>query len=84
MRHQWAAGPGGDRDVGAPGDIEEDHGVARRLFDIDVSEDGGDRFELELGRLEQEEQRHGVVDTGICIENDASGHRLDHPFAVYS
>ena len=44
--------------------------VAGRDFGFGIAEYGGDRCELQTGLGLQEQERHGIVDPRICIEDD--------------
>jgi len=58
-------------DVGPTGQLHQLEGVFRSQIDDDVAGDDGDGFDPELGRLGGEQYRHGIVDSGIDVEDDA-------------
>ena len=63
---------GEHRDLGSRGDVADEAGVAQRQRCADVARDGGDTCDIEcITRGECERQHHGVVDTGIAIDDDA-------------
>jgi hypothetical protein len=70
LADERAVGAGGDRYVGAAGQLEDADGVRRRLRQRLVARDGRDPEQLELGAREREQDRDRVVVTGVAVEQD--------------
>jgi hypothetical protein len=73
---KWTLGTGYDGDCKATGNLAHHTGITGRLLDVHVPGDGGDAEYLEcIPRTEREQQRHGVIDSGIAVkENFLWGH----------
>ena len=68
--------PQGDLDVASPGELEDGAGVLGNLAGRDVAGDAGDREQVRLVRGAGIEERQGVVDAGVDVEDQ--GDALSH------
>jgi hypothetical protein len=69
-----------DRYLRPPGDLEQAQGVGSRGLDPDVAPAAGQADDLDLGREQAVEDRHGVVDAGVAVDHDAGRGALGHHF----
>ena len=74
-RTRGCAGPAGHRDR-APRELDQPQSVRRPDLDVRVAEDGGDPQHLQGRRAQGEQDRHGVVDPGIGVDDDLAGPRV--------
>jgi hypothetical protein len=68
----------GDRDIGHVHDFQQTERVGRRRLDPDVSPTTGESNDVDVGREEAVEDRHGVVDAGVAVNDDAGGCVVGH------
>ena len=67
---QRALRPGMHRHVAAVSDVTDQASVACRERSADVARDRGDSQQVELvSRRQREQQRHGVIDAWVAIED---------------
>ena len=75
--HQGLAGSGGDRDVGAAGEVQHAQRVLGRLRQLDVAVHRGDQAQVDLGAGQGQQDGQRVVDAGVGVDHqgDGCGHR---------
>ena len=71
---QGTLGPGSDGHVTSTADVEHREGVAHDVGQGGVPVDAGDRLQVQLGVQCGQQQRTGVVDPGVDIEDDRDPH----------
>jgi hypothetical protein len=71
-----AHGAGSDRDVGCIRRVEDAQRVVDDLRERCVARDAGDAEHLDRGMSHREQDRKGIVDTGVDVEDHGNAHRI--------
>jgi hypothetical protein len=72
--HQRRCGPGGDRHVGAAGQVQHPQRVLRRLGQFDVAVHRRHQAQVDLGAGQRQQDGQGVVDAGVGVDHEGDGH----------
>ena len=78
LARQRPSGTRDDRHVDAAFQRQDAAGVTCRRCDADIAGNGRDALDLELRRLQCEQDRHRIVDAGIGVDDNRAGGVLLH------